>query len=56
VGQRISIPGPLVWIVDPGDTLAGIAAHYGMDVSVVAAKNGIKNYNLISVGQVIKIL
>jgi N-acetylmuramoyl-L-alanine amidase len=56
VGQKISIPGPLVWIVEPGDTLAEIAAHYGLTTAVVAAKNGIRNVNAISVGQKIKIL
>ena len=41
VGQVIYIPGPLAWIVDPGDTLGKIAAYYGMTAETVAANNGV---------------
>ncbi len=40
----------LRWIVDPGDTLGAIAAHYGIDVNALAAYNGI-DPNRINVGQ-----
>jgi N-acetylmuramoyl-L-alanine amidase len=56
VGQRIFIPGPLAWIVDPGDTLGKIAAYYGLSADVVAANNGIADPNRIDVGQVIWII
>lgn len=44
------------WIVDPGDTLSKIAAYYlgdgsNANVAKMAAYNGIKNVNAISVGQ-----
>ena len=38
-----------------GDTLSRIAAKYGTTVAKLAADNGIKNPNLIHVGQVITI-
>ena len=45
----------LAWIVDPGDTLGGIAAHYGIDVWKLARHNGIADVNTIHVGQRIAI-
>lgn len=42
------------WTVDPGDTLSYIASEMGQTVDAVAKYNGIKNPNLINVGQVIK--
>lgn len=41
------------WVVDPGDSLAAIAAHYGVTVSAIAAFNGIKDPNLIKAGETI---
>jgi N-acetylmuramoyl-L-alanine amidase len=41
------------WVVDPGDTLSKIAAHYGVTVERLAAYNGIKNVNAIKVGEFI---
>ena len=38
-----------------GDTLSGIAKKYGTTVNYLAKLNGIKNVNLIYVGQVLKI-
>ncbi|PZR06593.1 MAG: peptidoglycan-binding protein [Archangium gephyra] len=39
------------YTVKSGDTLSGIASRYGTTVSALAAKNGIRNPNLIHVGQ-----
>lgn len=45
----------LVHIVRSGETLSGICKKYGADWKKVASYNGIKNPNLIYVGQKIKI-
>ena len=39
------------YTVKSGDTLSGIASRYGTTVSALAARNGIRNPNLIHVGQ-----
>lgn len=39
------------YTVKSGDTLSGIAQRYGTTVSALAARNGIRNPNLIQVGQ-----
>ncbi|MGV3623967.1 MAG: LysM peptidoglycan-binding domain-containing protein [Archangium sp.] len=39
------------YTVKSGDTLSGIAGRYGTTVAALAAKNGIRNPNLIHVGQ-----
>lgn len=44
-----------VYIVQPGDTLSGIAARYGTTYQVLAALNGIANPNYIYPGQQIVI-
>ena len=44
-----------VYTVKSGDTLSGIADYYGTTVSNLAKINGIKNVNLINVGQKIVI-
>lgn len=49
-------PSRVHWIVEPGDTLGGIAAYYGgPSVQQIAAHNGIKDPNRITRGQVIYI-
>lgn len=45
----------IVYTVKRGDTLSAIAAKYGTTVKAIAAENGIKNVNLIYVGQKLKI-
>jgi lipoprotein NlpD len=40
-------------IIKRGETLVGIALHYGLDYRELAAWNGIANPNVISVGQVL---
>lgn len=47
--------GVTVYTVKKGDTLYQIAAKYGTTYQAIAAYNGIKNPNLIRVGQKIKI-
>jgi lipoprotein-anchoring transpeptidase ErfK/SrfK len=61
-GQRLVIPGSGgssgggsssggVHVVQRGETLASIARRYGTSISALAAANGIRNPNLIYVGQ-----
>jgi len=40
-----------VYVVQPGDTLAGIAARFGVSLTDLVQANSIKNINLIIVGQ-----
>jgi LysM repeat protein len=53
----IPVPGPIpgpqptIYIVQPGDTLSGIAWRFGTTVWALAQANGIWNPNLIYVGQ-----
>lgn len=47
--------GVTVYTVKKGDTLSRIAAKYGTTYQAIAAYNGIKNPNVIRVGQKIKI-
>lgn len=44
-------PASTVYVVQRGDTLARIAARYGVSVSALVTANGIRNANLISTGQ-----
>lgn len=48
-------PQATVYTVKAGDTLSGIAVRYGTTDDKLAAKNGIKNKHLISIGQKIKL-
>lgn len=43
------------YTVKPGETLAAIAARYGISVDELAALNGISNPNLIQAGQSIRV-
>lgn len=45
----------ITYTVKRGDTLSAIAKKYGTTVKAIAAENGIKNKNLIYVGQKLKI-
>jgi len=45
----------VTYTVKKGDTLSAIAQKYGTTVAELAAKNGIKNPNLIYAGQVLKV-
>lgn len=48
-------PAQVIYVVQRGDTLGGIAKKFGTTWQNLQAKNGIKNPNVISVGQRIKI-
>ena len=57
VGQVIKKPGSAssdTYTVKKGDTLSEIAAMWGVKTADLAAYNGIKDPNIINVGQVIK--
>ncbi len=51
----VQLPAPAptqpAYTVQPGDTLARIAAHFGTTVSQLAAANNLSNPNIIHVGQ-----
>ncbi len=69
VGQRLVVPTgtevptataapdqpsiPATYIVQPGDSLYRIAVRFGVDLRRLAEINGVSNYNLIFVGQVL---
>ncbi len=54
--QPVPLPStPGSHVVKAGETLASIAALYGVSPSTLAAVNGITNVNLIYTGQVLKI-
>ena len=50
-----SQPSYVVYTVESGDTLSGIASKYGTNYQAIAQYNGISNPNVIYVGQQIKI-
>lgn len=58
-GQKLKIsgstPAKQYYTVKRGDTLSGIAAKYGTSVNRLASLNGIKNPNLIRVGQKLRV-
>ncbi len=47
--------GPAYYVVQPGQTLSGIAAMYGVSPWSLARANGIANWNYVYVGQVLVI-
>jgi len=49
------IPGVCLYVVQPGDTLGGIAQKSGTTVAVLMRMNGIKNPNKVYVGQKLKV-
>jgi len=63
VGQRLTIPGgsvlptptPRTHIVQPGETLLGIALRYGVTMRALQAANGISDPDHIEIGQVLVI-
>ena len=40
-GQKIWIPGPLVWVIEGPDTVRSIARYYGLDAGYLARLNGL---------------
>ena len=62
VGQRLSIPAILppvenwsVHVVRPGETLAAVAAQYGLSMRTLAQANRLVNPHLLYVGQVLRL-
>jgi LysM repeat protein len=59
VGQRLCIPthrpAGVVHVVQPGETLSGIALRYGVSMWALAAANNLTNPNHIYVGQYLSI-
>ena len=53
--QHVGYPATGTYIVQPGDTLSGIASRYGTTDQNLAAINGIGDPNRINVGQVLKV-
>ncbi|MCH5385166.1 glycoside hydrolase family 25, partial [Limosilactobacillus reuteri] len=53
--QHVGHPASGTYIVQPGDTLSGIAEKYGTTYQNLAAINSIGDPNHISVGQVLKV-
>lgn len=41
IGQKIWIPGPLVWIIEAPDTIRSVARYYGLDPAYLARLNGL---------------
>jgi LysM repeat protein len=62
-GQHLKVPGAGAssrgrtssYKVRSGDTLGTIAAHHGTSVAAIVQLNGLKNANLIRIGQVLKV-
>lgn len=48
-------PAPLLYVVQPGDTLSGIAQAFGISLQDLLAVNDIADPNLLHVGQVLVI-
>ena len=58
VGQILTLPsdvGPITHTVVPGETLAGIAADYGIDIADIAAANALPNPDFLRIGQLLTI-
>ncbi|HAT60538.1 MAG TPA: hypothetical protein DCS60_07180, partial [Opitutae bacterium] len=59
IGQKLEIPGSAPRFVDykirHGDSLSSIAARHGVKAKEIAAFNGIRDFNKIRAGQVIKV-
>jgi LysM repeat protein len=50
-GQSVPLPASRVYVVNPGETLASIAARFGTTVSAIMRSNTIYNANFIYSGQ-----
>lgn len=55
VNEILGYKKETIYVVQPGDTLSGIAAKFGTTYQEIAAKNGIANPNLIYPNQKLKI-
>ena len=57
VGQKVFIPGPLVWTIEGPDTIRSIARYYGLDPAYLAKKNGLSGPDAtIYIGNTLKIM
>lgn len=54
--QSAQVSKPFIYTVEDGDTIAGIAAHFGISVSTVLAANGLHSNDIIKSGDHITIL
>lgn len=55
VPNQAQAMGPMYHVVQPGQTLSGIAGMYGVSSWALASANGVWNPNLIYIGQVLVI-
>ncbi len=53
--QPTSVPGTNTYTVKAGDNLFRISLMFGKSMQAIAAANGLSNYNLIFIGQVLTI-
>lgn len=54
--SRVIISAPEIYVVQPGDTLGGIARRYGLSLSTVLWANNLTLRSTIKIGQRLKIL
>lgn len=47
----VALPTPMRYIVQPGDTLGGIADRFGIDIAALSQANNLENPNDIAAGQ-----
>jgi LysM repeat protein len=47
--------GPKTYVVEPGDTLSGIAEKFGTDVDTIVAINGLTDPDVLAVGDTLQI-
>ena len=53
--RRPPSPDYITYVIQPGDTLSGIAQRYGTTVSALSSLNGISNPDLIYAGNTIRV-
>lgn len=54
IGDKIWVPGPMVWIVEAPDTYSTIAAYYGLDADYLARMNGdLNRWSTIYIGNTV---
>ncbi len=44
-------PTPVIYVIEAGDTLFGVALEYGVSVEAIQKVNGLENANRLSIGQ-----